>query len=177
MHILSASFNIGSCCCILNGLQRGKRSTDNHFHIRVFYQRSQFLYCYRSFFRCFMHFPVSCYNWSSHPQSPLTYIYFSSNAATPGSTLPSRNSREAPPPVEIWVILSASPKCSTAAAESPPPMIVVPWEAARALAISFVPLANCGSSKTPIGPFQMTVRACLISAVYSFTASGPISSP
>ena len=31
----------------------------------------------------------------------------SSRHATPGSSLPSRNSREAPPPVEMWVILSA----------------------------------------------------------------------
>ena len=33
--------------------------------------------------------------------------YLSSRQATPGSSLPSRNSREAPPPVEMWVILSA----------------------------------------------------------------------
>ena len=33
--------------------------------------------------------------------------YLSSRHATPGSSLPSRNSREAPPPVEMWVILSA----------------------------------------------------------------------
>ena len=35
--------------------------------------------------------------------------YLSSRQATPGSSLPSRNSREAPPPVEMWVILSAKP--------------------------------------------------------------------
>ena len=34
-------------------------------------------------------------------------VYASSRQATPGSSLPSMNSREAPPPVEIWVILSA----------------------------------------------------------------------
>ena len=34
-------------------------------------------------------------------------FYLSSRQATPGSSLPSINSREAPPPVEIWVILSA----------------------------------------------------------------------
>ena len=33
--------------------------------------------------------------------------YLSSRQATPGNSLPSRNSREAPPPVEICVILSA----------------------------------------------------------------------
>ena len=33
--------------------------------------------------------------------------YLSRRHATPGSSLPSRNSRLAPPPVEMWVILSA----------------------------------------------------------------------
>ena len=36
----------------------------------------------------------------------------------PGSTLPSNSSREAPPPVEMCVILSAKPSCCTAAALS-----------------------------------------------------------
>lgn len=49
----------------------------------------------------------------------------SSRAATPGRTLPSSSSREAPPPVEMWLILSARPAFSTAATESPPPMIVM----------------------------------------------------
>ena len=35
------------------------------------------------------------------------YEQASSRQATPGSSLPSMNSREAPPPVEMWVILSA----------------------------------------------------------------------
>lgn len=51
--------------------------------------------------------------------------YASVRAAMPGSTLPSNSSRLAPPPVEIWVILSARPTFSTAATESPPPMMVV----------------------------------------------------
>src|SRR5699024_4518360 len=38
---------------------------------------------------------------------PAGTRYLSSRQATPGSSLPSRNSREAPPPVEMWVILSA----------------------------------------------------------------------
>src|SRR2546422_7291706 len=37
----------------------------------------------------------------------------SSSAATPGSGLPSRNSSEAPPPVETWVSLSARDRKST----------------------------------------------------------------
>ena len=44
----------------------------------------------------------------------------------PGSSFPSRNSREAPPPVEIWVILSARPRRCTAATLSPPPTMVTP---------------------------------------------------
>ena len=36
-------------------------------------------------------------------------LYLSSAAYTPGSSLPSKNSREAPPPVEMWLILSAKP--------------------------------------------------------------------
>ncbi len=50
---------------------------------------------------------------------------FSVSAATPGNSLPSINSREAPPPVEMKVILSARPACLTAVTESPPPMMVV----------------------------------------------------
>ncbi len=49
----------------------------------------------------------------------------SCSTATPGSSLPSKNSSDAPPPVEMWVILSASPCCSTAATESPPPTTTV----------------------------------------------------
>ena len=51
--------------------------------------------------------------------------YASSKAAIPGKTLPSSNSKLAPPPVEIWLIWSAKPTFSTAATESPPPIMVV----------------------------------------------------
>src|SRR6185437_5477618 len=46
--------------------------------------------------------------------------YFSDSAATPGSSLPSRNSRLAPPPVEMCEMRSATPAACTAATESPP---------------------------------------------------------
>ncbi|KAH0461349.1 hypothetical protein IEQ34_008924 [Dendrobium chrysotoxum] len=49
----------------------------------------------------------------------------SSRARTPCSEFPSKSSKLAPPPVEIWLILSASIAFSTSATESPPPMIVV----------------------------------------------------
>jgi hypothetical protein len=55
----------------------------------------------------------------------MAAVHASSRQATPGRTLPSRSSREAPPPVEMWLILSARPAASTAATESPPPMMVV----------------------------------------------------
>ena len=68
----------------------------------------------------------------SEQSSDNINYYLSCAAATPGSSLPSRNSREAPPPVEIWLILSPNPIWFTAAAESPPPIIVVASISARA---------------------------------------------
>src|SRR5262249_33226650 len=59
---------------------------------------------------------------------PLSSSYRASrlrSAATPGTSRPSRNSSDAPPPVETCVTFSAAPAASTAAAESPPPTIVV----------------------------------------------------
>ena len=41
---------------------------------------------------------------SDSGQSPLRCNYLSSRQATPGSSLPSRNSSDAPPPVLMWVI-------------------------------------------------------------------------
>ena len=46
----------------------------------------------------------------------------SRSTVTPGSSRPSRNSSEAPPPVLMWVILSARPCWVIAATESPPPI-------------------------------------------------------
>jgi len=48
-------------------------------------------------------------------------VHLSFRAVRPGSSLPSSISSEAPPPVEMWAILSASPACWMAATESPPP--------------------------------------------------------
>ena len=65
------------------------------------------------------------------------------NAAIPGRVLPSINSREAPPPVEIWESFSSRPACETAAAESPPPTIVTAplvVSSARSSAIAIVPV-------------------------------------
>src|SRR3989449_5467812 len=81
-----------------------------------------------------------------------------SSAATPGRVFPSRNSSEAPPPVDTWVNLSSSPR--TAAAESPPPTTVVAPRLPASISASAtarVPPSKGGVSNTPTGPFQNTV--------------------
>src|SRR5699024_76094 len=89
-----------------------------------------------------------------------TCSYLSAMTVSPGSSLPSRYSSEAPPPIEIWVNSSAYPSSIAAAAESPPPMIVVALSrSAIVLHTPIVPFANASISNTPIGPFQTTVRA------------------
>ena len=95
----------------------------------------------------------------------------------PGNFFPSINSSDAPPPVDICVILSSNPAFLTAAAESPPPIIVVASKSANTFAIAFVPIANCGNSNTPKGPFHITVFAFCSSSLYSFIVSSPISNP
>ena len=72
---------------------------------------------------------------------------------------PPRNSSEAPPPVDMCVIRSATPALATAATESPPPTMLAPLTAATARAMAIVPAANASISNTPIGPFHTTVRA------------------
>src|ERR1700730_14589933 len=52
-------------------------------------------------------------------------IYLLVRASTPGSSRPPRNSREAPPPVEMCEILPATPDWCTAATESPATTIEV----------------------------------------------------
>src|SRR5216683_2247348 len=106
-----------------------------------------------------VHLPIACDDCIAHWYS---HQFLSCKAATPGRTRPSRNSSEAPPPVETWVILSAAPACSTVAAESPPPMIVVAPALVRSANISIialVPLAKAGHSATPSVPLKTIVCA------------------
>ena len=57
-----------------------------------------------------------------------------SRTAMPGSSLPSRYSRLAPPPVEMWPnAASSKPSLRTAAAESPPPTTVRPVDLGQRL--------------------------------------------
>ena len=77
--------------------------------------------------------------------------------------------------MDTCVIRSARPNWLTAATESPPPTTVVPLQSATAFAISCVPCANSGNSKTPMGPFQTTVFALRIRSRNSATVFGPMS--
>src|SRR3954447_8196206 len=98
--------------------------------------------------------------------------YLSVNAATPGSSIPERNSSDAPPPVDTWEMRSATPALLIAFSESPPPTIDIAPDSATALARATVPRSNGGCSNTPIGPFQMIVLAAAMMELYSSTVSG-----
>ena len=73
--------------------------------------------------------------------------------------------------------MSPKPNWLTAAAESPPPMIVVASVSAKAFATAIVPAASVGFSNTPIGPFQTTVLAVLTASAKRACVLGPISHP
>jgi len=86
----------------------------------------------------------------------------------PGRTLPSKSSKEAPPPVLIWLTFSVAPYNLTKLAESPPPIIVVaPFSVAliKAFNIPELPFLNFFHSNTPIGPFQTIVYALLTASL------------
>src|SRR5438876_9115684 len=108
---------------------------------------------------------------------PLPPMPLSVSTSTPGSFCPDKNSKDAPPPVEICVILDPTPDCATAAAESPPPTIEYAFQSATACAIANVPEANFEFSNTPMGPFHTIVFACRMMLEYRRMVSGPISKP
>src|SRR5580693_9129893 len=103
--------------------------------------------------------PVNLYQYNSTGGYPLQPHHFSGSAATPGSSMPARNSSDAPPPVEICEIWSPTPADLMAFSESPPPTTEVAPEVATACASATVPLSNGFFSNTPMGPFQITVFA------------------
>mmetsp|Transcript_56230 Transcript_56230/g.174390 ORF Transcript_56230/g.174390 Transcript_56230/m.174390 type:complete len:216 (+) Transcript_56230:45-692(+) len=114
------------------------------------------------------------------PPAPVAFAGASSSAATPGSTLPSRSSSEAPPPVLQWVTLSSVSYFLQAVAVSPPPMTVMQPVLVTSTILSiiiFVPFSNFFISNTPIGPFQMMVLDFSMAAALRFTDSGPQSRP
>mmetsp|Transcript_2465 Transcript_2465/g.2326 ORF Transcript_2465/g.2326 Transcript_2465/m.2326 type:complete len:221 (-) Transcript_2465:402-1064(-) len=81
----------------------------------------------------------------------------------------------------MWDISLARPDCSQAATESPPPMMVMaPFslvKSARISTIPKVPLLNFSNSKTPMGPFMITVLQSESASFCSLVVSGPLSSP
>mmetsp|Transcript_9125 Transcript_9125/g.15537 ORF Transcript_9125/g.15537 Transcript_9125/m.15537 type:complete len:256 (-) Transcript_9125:784-1551(-) len=103
-----------------------------------------------------------------------------SSAAMPGSSLPSSSSSDAPPPVETKVTLSSMSNLAAAVAESPPPMMpLLPLAVVSATASStaFVPCEKLSNSKTPAGPFQMTVFEARIFSRKRAIEAGPQSMP
>src|SRR5207245_2300267 len=99
------------------------------------------------------------------------------SASTPGSLRPSRNSRNAPPAVEMYPMRSATPAWVTAATVSPPPTTENADASATARASPSVPAANAGRSNTPMGPFHTMVRAPLSAPANRSTVRGPMSRP
>merc|ERR1719327_2018632 len=96
----------------------------------------------------------------AHRVQHVSALYASVNAATPGKFLPSKSSKEAPPPVLQCVTLSSVPYFLHAVAVSPPPMTVItpaPVAVTTASINSLVPDSKLAISNTPIGPFQMMV--------------------
>nr|GMD51225.1 Uncharacterised protein [Ipomoea batatas] len=80
----------------------------------------------------------------------------------------------------MWLITLATPTFSTAATESPPPIMVVtpfPLSSASFFATASVPTANLSNSNTPIGPFQITVFVVSKASLKVLTESGPMSNP
>jgi len=98
-------------------------------------------------------------------------------AATPGSSLPSSSSSDAPPPVERKLNLSAELNLLAAVTESPPPTIVSASAFATASVRAIVPFAKLSISNTPIGPFQRIVFALATTALKSSIATSPMSIP
>merc|ERR1712060_1033520 len=102
------------------------------------------------------------------------------SAETPGKSLPSSNSKEAPPPVLQCVTLSSVPYFLHAVAVSPPPMTVITPAAVASTTVSInflVPASNLAISKTPMGPFQMMVFESMTALALASMDFGPQSRP
>src|SRR3989338_10220029 len=135
MHILSPHFERGLFQGLTHGKEGGERGTKNNLAFFCLMDLAdQGGQKFEPLRHRVVHLPVGNNQFGSH----------NSNAFNPGSFFPSINSRLAPPPVEIWVIWFSSPACTTAEAESPPPMMVAAFfNSAMAWAMPYVPLTNC----------------------------------
>merc|ERR1711998_814968 len=121
----------------------------------------------------------NCSSLKRAAQRHLLYLA-SLRAATPGSTLPSKSSIEAPPPVLQCVTFSMVLYFLQAVAVSPPPMTeTAPFSVAPTTASmrDLVPASNFPISNTPIGPVQMIVFDASTAALFNALLLGPQSSP
>src|SRR5256885_15847216 len=126
IHVLCSEANIGIKNCTRDLGKSGEGRADDHVHL---FDVGQFqleaVHQVERFGHRLIHLPVS-----GNDQFAV-FVHFqdlSLSAATPGSSLPSRNSRLAPPPVLIKVTLSASLAWFSAFTLSPPPMMLfAPW--------------------------------------------------
>merc|ERR1712039_600666 len=101
---------------------------------------------------------------------PSVGTHASVRAATPGNSLPSMSSNDAPPPVLQCVTLSTVLYTLQAVAVSPPPITdtAPPSVAATTASISdFVPASNLPISNTPMGPFQTIVFDASTAALFN----------
>src|SRR4029079_13398513 len=103
--------------------RRERRRDDDLDVLHVLHQAPEFLHVHDRVVHGLEHLPVA-------GDERMAHGYLSVRAATPGNSCPPRNSSEAPPPVEMWVIRSVTPALATAAIESPPPMTVLPLTSA-----------------------------------------------
>ena len=110
----------------------------------------------------------------------MPHFYLLSNIAIPGRTRPSINSKNAPPPVETYVISDFTPHASNAATVSPPPTMLSNFPArvcsAMARAIANEPYDHVGChSAIPTVPFHITVAAERIAATSRCVVFSPAS--
>src|SRR5436190_8570855 len=124
--------------------------------------------------RALVHLPVA-----GDQHRPILWASVKSGgiALIPGRSLPSRSSSAAPPPVDAHETRSVRPSSFNARIESAPPTTENASAPATASATAFVPAANRGHSKTPIGPFQKIVLDSESSLPKRSRVSGPMSSP
>src|SRR5262249_39375825 len=119
MYILSRDCDTRTVGFINGGRKRGEgRSDDDVAVFHVLDSGNQSIKKRARLGPRFEHFPIP--RDDGPPHSPKL---LSVSTSTPGSFCPDKNSKAAPPRVEICVILDPPPDCATAAAESPPPTI------------------------------------------------------
>src|SRR5215217_3385658 len=131
--ILASNFYVRTFESIGDGLEGGEDRCDYDFAmVGVCDEGLQCECSVNCLAKRLVHLPVSGDYRFAHIKVALQDLHdlqdfqdLSLSAATPGSSSSERNSKVAPPPVEMWVIWSATPARVTAETESPPPTITV----------------------------------------------------